>query len=160
MIHLEDIAHFLQRGEEVQIIDNTTHQDITPKVLAQTFLKIATQNKNKDFIVFLFASLIRELQSNLPNFLSRLMQAGIGTELLTAEKLIKIIQDFIDIGEFNIMEQSKYFKNLLSKNTLNKNQIEEWILKNLKENNASIEIFNEIFPKETEKEKEFIYKKK
>ncbi len=58
LIHLEDIADFIQKGEEVKVIDNTTGKDITSKVLAQAFLRLVTKNKSEDFKVFLFSSLI------------------------------------------------------------------------------------------------------
>lgn len=153
MIHLEDIANYLKNGEDLRIIDTSkSNEDITDKVLAQTFLKLATKNKNKDFIIFLFSSLIREIQSNLPKFLYRLMQGGIGTELLTTEKLIKIIQTFIDIGELNIYEQNEYIKKLFSNLSSNQEQIKKLLLNRLKENQGILKAFDGKIESKSEKE--------
>lgn len=151
MIHLEDIANYLKNGEELQIIDTSkNNEDITDKVLAQTFLKLSTKNKNKDFIVFLFSSLIREIQSNLPKFLYRLMQGGIGTELLTSEKLIKMIQTFIDVGELNIYEQNEYIKKLFSNLSSNQEHIKNSLVNMLKENQEILKAFKEITQSKSE----------
>ncbi len=128
-IHLEDIAEFIQNGEEIKAIDNTTGKDITSKVLAQTFLKIITTDKSEDFQVFLLSSLIKEFKSNLPNFLSRLIQGGIGTEFLTIEKLSKIIENFIGKGDLAIQEKEKYLKKLIGGLNLQQENIQKLIKK-------------------------------
>lgn len=156
-IHLEDIAAFLQSGEEIQIIDHNSNLDITAKVIAKTFFKLATQNKNQEFVVFLFSSLIREFQTNLPKFLFRLMQGGIGTEYLTLEKLIKIIQVFIDIGELNIKEHKEYLEQIVSKININKKDLEKKLLEQILNDKDTIKHLKSITEDKLENEKEYIY---
>ncbi len=137
-IHLEDIAEFIQNGEEIKAIDNTTGKDITSKVLAQTFLKIITSDKSEDFQVFLLSSLIKEFKSNLPNFLSRLIQGGIGTEFLTPEKLAKIIENFIGKGDLAIQEKEIYLQKLIGGLNLQQENIQK-LLKKLLNTQKKIE---------------------
>ncbi len=151
-IHLEDIATYIQNGEEIQIIDHNSNIDITAKVIAQTFFKLATQNKNQEFVIFLFSSLIREFQRNLPKFLFRLMQSGIGTEYLSIEKLLKIIQVFIDIGELNIKDQEDYVKQIISYMNFNKKDIESKLLEQIKNHKDTIQHLRNIMKETLQKE--------
>jgi polyhydroxyalkanoate synthesis repressor PhaR len=132
LIHLEDIADFIQKGEEVKVIDNTTGKDITSKVLAQAFLRLVTKNKSEDFKVFLFSSLIREIKENLSNFLIRLIQGGIGTELLNPERLTKIVEEFIGKGDLEIHEKDEYLKKVIYRLNVNQDKLFE-LLKDQKE---------------------------
>ncbi|GIX41893.1 MAG: polyhydroxyalkanoate synthesis repressor PhaR [Leptospiraceae bacterium] len=138
VIHLEDIAEYIKQGEEIKVIDNATGEDITSKVLAQTFLKLVTRNKSEDFKVFLFSSLIREIKENLSNFLVRLIQGGIGTELLSPERLTKIVEEFIGKGDLEIHEKEKYLKEIIIKMNLQQEKILELLSKKLLNENKEI----------------------
>jgi polyhydroxyalkanoate synthesis repressor PhaR len=136
VIHLEDIAEFIQSGEDIKIIDNTSGKDITSKVLAQTFLKLVTKDKSEDFKVFLFSSLIREIKENLSLFLIRLIQGGIGTEFLNTERISKIVEEFIGKGELELHEKEEYLNKVLIQLNFQKDKIQKLLRdKLLKEKN-------------------------
>ncbi|PKL32671.1 MAG: polyhydroxyalkanoate biosynthesis repressor PhaR, partial [Spirochaetae bacterium HGW-Spirochaetae-10] len=92
-VTLDDVARYIREGEEVRVVDNATGEDITVRVLGQTFLRITTEERSAEFGSFLLSSLIREVSQNLSGFLMRLIQGGIGTAWLTPEKLEKIVED-------------------------------------------------------------------
>lgn len=97
-VTLEDVAEVIQAGEEVRIIDNATGEDITPKVLGQTFIKLSVDQQSHEFSAFLLTALIRELGNNLTGFFSRLVQGGIGGSALTEERLQRIVRDLVNKG--------------------------------------------------------------
>lgn len=111
-VTLDDVARYIREGEEVRVVDNATGEDITVRVLGQTFLRITTEERSAEFGSFLLSSLIREVSQNLSGFLMRLIQGGIGTAWLTPEKLEKIVEDLVQRGELEIGEKPD-FVNLL-----------------------------------------------
>ena len=112
-ITLEDVAQCIREGYEVRVIDNITGEDITARVLGQTFLKIFMDNQNLEFSNFLLTALIREVSSNLSDFLARLVQGGIGAASLTVERLEKIVQDLVEHGELQLQEKGHYLDDIL-----------------------------------------------
>lgn len=104
-VTLDDVARFVREGEEVRVIDNSSGEDITVRVLGQTFLKIATEERGVEFGAFLLSSLIREASENLSGLLLRLIQAGVGTSRLTPEHLDRIVADLVRLGEVKLAEQ-------------------------------------------------------
>lgn len=112
-ITLEDVAECIRAGKEVRVVDNLTGEDITAKVLGQTFLKVSLEQQNIDFSTFLLTALIREVSTNLSNLLSRMIQGGIGAATLTREKLEKIVQTMIDQGDLQVSERASYVDHLL-----------------------------------------------
>ncbi len=113
-ITLEDVAEFIKKGNEIRVVDNITGEDITAKVLGQTFLKISTDQQNLEFSIFLLSSLIREVSNNLSGFFSRLVQGGIGAGALTFEKLERIVQSMVEQGDLSVSEKVDYVDRLLS----------------------------------------------
>lgn len=104
-VTLEDVARFVREGEEVRVIDNSSGEDLTVRVLGQTFLKIATEERGVEFGAFFLSSLIREASDNLSGLLLRLIQAGVGTSQLTPEHLERIVADLVRLGEVKLAEQ-------------------------------------------------------
>lgn len=138
-IHLEDIANYLMDGEDIKIIDKSSGKDITSKVLAQTFIKIVTNNKSDDFKKFLFSSLIREVKTDISKFLLRLIQGGIGTELLSIEKITSIVEDFIGKGELKIQEKDQYLNEIASQLNLQKENFKEILVQKLLKSQTYLE---------------------
>tara|TARA_Y100001954_G_scaffold199840_1_gene218172 strand:+ start:2288 stop:2920 length:633 start_codon:yes stop_codon:yes gene_type:complete len=112
-ITLEDVAKCVQDGEEVRVVDNITGEDITTRVLGQTFLKVSTEQQNLEFATFLLSSLIREVSTNVTDFLSRLVQGGIGVANLTRERLEQIVQMMVEKGELQLSEKQDYLTSLM-----------------------------------------------
>ncbi len=123
VINHKHIIEYILQGEELKIIDNETGEDITAQVLSQTFLKMIIENKNQDFQIFLLSSLIREISYNLPGLLIRFLKSGIGMEILTTERILKIIEDFIDKGNLKVYEKQDYINYIHNEIFQNKNQI-------------------------------------
>ncbi|MBI3394614.1 MAG: polyhydroxyalkanoate biosynthesis repressor PhaR, partial [Spirochaetia bacterium] len=111
-ITLEDVAECIRAGKEVRVVDNLTGEDITAKVLGQTFLKVSLEQQNLDFSTFLLTALIREVSTNVSHFLTRMIQGGIGAASLTKEKLDKIVQTMVEQGDLQLSERSSYVDQL------------------------------------------------
>lgn len=123
-ITLDDVAGFIKEGHDVKVFDNMTGEEITARVLGQTFLKVSMERQNQEFNAFLMTVLIREATSNLSGFLLRLIQGGIGSDTLTREKLEKIIQMMVDHGELHLEEKNNYYEEILSQLKDKKDSIE------------------------------------
>jgi len=111
---LEDVALLIKNGEEIKVIDNQTGEDLTARILGQTFLKVSMDQKNIEFSNFLMTALIREVTGNVSEFFARIVQSGIGAAALTAEKLQGIIQAMIEQGDLKLAEKDSYLDELLS----------------------------------------------
>ncbi len=112
-ITLEDVADCIRAGYEVKVVDNISGEDITAKVLGQTFLKIFMENQNLEFSNFLLTALIREVSSNVSDLFSRLIQGGIGAASLTVEKLNKIVQTMVEQGDIQVSDKTNYLDEIL-----------------------------------------------
>ncbi len=112
-ITLEDVAEGIIHGQEIQVIDNITGEDITSRILGQTFLKIIMDLPNRAFSNFLLTALIREVSTNLSDLFARLVQGGIGAKALTLDKLNTIVEAMIDQGHLHISERGHYQDEIL-----------------------------------------------
>ncbi len=112
-ITLDDVADLIKAGNEVRVVDNITGEDITARVLGQTFLKISTDQQNLEFSTFLLTALIREVSSNVSRFFSQMVEGGIGIGQLTLERLEKIVQGMVEHGELNVTEKHNYLDRVL-----------------------------------------------
>ncbi|MCU0824601.1 MAG: polyhydroxyalkanoate synthesis regulator DNA-binding domain-containing protein, partial [Leptospira sp.] len=81
-ITLEDVAKMIINGEEIKVQDNMSGEDITPKILGQTFLKVSLGQRNEDFSNFMLTSLIREAGRDVSGLFERLVLGGIGANYL------------------------------------------------------------------------------
>lgn len=128
-ITLEDVADFIKTGNEVRVVDNITGEDITARVLGQTFLKISTDQQNLEFSIFLLTSLIREVSSNISQFFTQLVEGGIGAGSLTLDRLEKIVQSMVEHGELTLSDKTNYVDTILmqlkKKTTLMQSRVEE-----------------------------------
>ena len=130
-ITLEDVAECIKKGYEVRVVDNLTGEDITARVLGQTFLKIFQDNKNLEFNNFLMTALIREVSSNVSGFLNRLVQGGIGAASLTVDRLEKIVQSMVEQGELGLADQNSYISGLMTQINERKSSIDAQVQEGL-----------------------------
>ena len=107
-ITLEDVAEAVKGGQEIQVVDNISGEDITARILGQTFLKIIMDLPNRAFSNFLLTALIREVSLNLPDLFARLVQGGIGARALTLDKLNTIVESMIDTGVLQLSDRGHY----------------------------------------------------
>ena len=113
-ITLDDVAELIKAGNEVKVIDNMTGEDITARVLGQTFLKISVDHQNLDFSKFLLTALIREVSSNVSRFFSQLVEGGIGIGELTVERLERIVQGMVEHGDLRVEEKPDYVDQIVA----------------------------------------------
>ncbi len=95
-ITLDEVANFIRSGEDIRVIDNISGEDITSKVLGQTFLKLHEPKGagNQPLLNFLLKALIRESNSGFFQLVRKLMFAGIGIAGMSAserESLLKLL---------------------------------------------------------------------
>lgn len=112
-ITLEDVAEAIKNGQEVQVVDNITGEEITSRILGQTFLKIIMDLPNRAFSNFLLTALIREVSMNLPDLFARLVQGGIGAKALTLDKLNTIVESMIDTGVLQLSDRGLYVDEIM-----------------------------------------------
>ncbi|AXX17159.1 polyhydroxyalkanoate synthesis regulator DNA-binding domain-containing protein [Leptospira borgpetersenii] len=142
-ITLEDVADMIINGEEIRVIDNMSGSDITPKILGQTFLKVFLGQRNEEFSNFMLSALIRETGKDISSLFGRLVLGGIGASYLTRDRLEKILQSMISLGELKLEMATEYRDDLLthmaSRASENKLRIQEDLKKIGKELEDSTE---------------------
>lgn len=124
-ITLDDVAELIKTGHEVKVIDNISGDDITARVLGQTFLKISTDYYNMDFSTFLLTALIREVSGNVSSLFTQLVESGIGLGHLTAERLEKIVHSMIEHGDLEVGDRADYLDRILTQIQTGGGQIEQ-----------------------------------
>ncbi len=90
-ITLDDVATLIKSKEEFQIIDNASNEDITNKILAQTFLKINLTGVDDTLNKYLLSTLIRESSENMQLFLQKMILSGIGLANQTKEYIEQMV---------------------------------------------------------------------
>jgi polyhydroxyalkanoate synthesis repressor PhaR len=111
-ITLEDLAEFIKDGHDVQIIDNITGKDITPKILGQVFLKVNLGGVNNEFNVYLLTSLIREGTRNIQELFRKLVQAGLGAAELSRARIETLVDEMVQQGHMAAAEKVDYINDL------------------------------------------------
>jgi polyhydroxyalkanoate synthesis repressor PhaR len=130
-ITLEDVATMILQGEEVRVIDNLSGGDITPKILGQTFLKVSLGQRNEDFSNFMLTALIRETGRDISALFERLVLGGIGSGYLNQDRVEKIIQSMVDLGDLKPHEIGSYRDDLLKNLAIRASEKKDQILKDL-----------------------------
>lgn len=64
LITLKEIASLIQRGENVQVVDNQTGEDLTTLTLAKVFLEQQKANQDHLSVPFLFCEIIKQGENN------------------------------------------------------------------------------------------------
>jgi polyhydroxyalkanoate synthesis repressor PhaR len=130
-ITLEDVAKMILQGEEIRVIDNLSGNDITPKILGQTFLKVSLGQRNEDFSNFMLTALIRETGRDISALFERLVLGGIGSGYLNQERVEKIIQSMVELGDLKSEDFGSYRDDLLKNLAMRASEKKDQILKDL-----------------------------
>ena len=138
-ITLEDVAEMIIAGEEIKVIDNMSGQDITPKILGQTFLKVSLGQRNEEFSNYMLSALIRETGKDIRALFGRLVLGGIGLAYLTKEKMDKILQSMVAVGELRLEEVKSYREDLLTHLAQRASENSEQIQEDLKKVGRELE---------------------
>lgn len=115
IITLKDVAELIKNGEEIQVIDNTTGEDITSKILGQTFLKLNETPENKDLDNFVLKALIQEKISSTQSLVQKLIYAGIGIASIGKDDIERIVSEIIEKGEESQSKQLTNVKDMFNK---------------------------------------------
>jgi len=104
-IKLADIEDLIRQGEEVQVIDNASGEDLTSLTLTQIILE---QQKNQNSLLSrsLLTSLIRAGEDRL-NALQRSFQSSLNFWHQMDEEIKQRIQDLVRQGELTAAEGEK-----------------------------------------------------
>jgi len=130
-ITLDDVAACVKSGRDVRVVDNITGEDITSQVLGQTFLKISSETDNSELSTFVLTALIRDITNSPPNFFSKMIQGGIGSAGLTAERIEDIARMMVESGQLESDAVENYVEELLDQMKQNEERISEKIEKGL-----------------------------
>lgn len=103
-ITLDEIAEYLRSGEEIKVVDNISGEDITSKVLGQTFLRIQEPKGNEPLVNYILTALIRESGGGFVNLVKKLAFAGIGMAGMPAKDRESLFNAIVQLD--NISEQN------------------------------------------------------
>jgi len=136
-ITLPEIAALIAKGDDIQVIDNETGEDLTTITLSQIILE---QEKHKGDLIsvpILLQELIRRGRSSILEFMERSILASVEAISLTKERAEEIVNDLIRKKRLDSSEGERLLQTLLSKAKESKQalqrQIEEGIKKVLAE---------------------------
>lgn len=106
-VTLEHIAELIRKQEEFKVVDNPTSEDITNKILAQTFLKVNLQGVDETLNQYLLSTLIRESSDNMQQFAQKMVLSGIGMANQTKEYIEHVVELVIKDLPFQALNGSK-----------------------------------------------------
>ncbi|MCX7632060.1 MAG: polyhydroxyalkanoate synthesis regulator DNA-binding domain-containing protein [Turneriella sp.] len=116
-ITLEEVAQFVRDGLEIKVIDNTTGEDITRKVLGQTFLKLSEEDHRTNPVLQnqMLKLLIRESKGGVLEVLKKLVLAGVGMAQSTAEERKMLLEMLLNPAAAQEQQQLAILKELAEK---------------------------------------------
>lgn len=99
-ITLEEVAKIIRSGEDIKVIDNITQEDITSKILGQTFLKLSEPQSSQNPSVqnYLLKMLIRESKGGLIDLLKKFLLVGVGMTQTTPEERKTLFEGIVNSG--------------------------------------------------------------
>jgi len=122
-ITLFQLADLIQQGEEFQVIDHRTGQDLTSLTLVRVLL--GQEKDDKKFFSTLLRELIKKRDSSLVR-LSEMNQAGhLSSTPLSVERLRKSISQLIEGKKISQTEGSKLLESLPVSSYQNKDVLEK-----------------------------------
>jgi polyhydroxyalkanoate synthesis repressor PhaR len=116
-ITLEEVAQYVRDGIDIKVIDNTNGEDITRKVLGQTFLKLNDNDRIANPVLQnqMLKLLIRESKGGVLEVLKKLVLAGVGMTQSTAEERRTLLEMLLNPSEAHEQEQRAFLKGLADK---------------------------------------------
>ena len=130
-ITLTGVASIIATGEEVQVIDNRTGDDITHMVLAQIILLQQKQGQNLTNKPGLFHELIKKGTISVIDFLEKPVGGSLELISLTEEKIRKIIKKLTKMGQVSKNQKDYLLNTLLTRTKESKNILEAFIKKTI-----------------------------
>ena len=168
-INLEEVAELLRAGENIRVIDNISGEDITSKVLGQTFLKLneSSSVKNDQFLNYVLTLLIRESEGGFINLVKKLLFTGLGVSRMTGTERSQLLNAVkANAADGSKDNQDKFLEDLAKKGQQEADKIWEGLIEftdnvrgnvessiknaveKLESNQAIDDFVKKVFPKE------------
>ncbi|MEA1912594.1 MAG: polyhydroxyalkanoate synthesis regulator DNA-binding domain-containing protein [candidate division WOR-3 bacterium] len=126
-INLSAVADMILAGEDVQVTDNRTGNDITTTVLAQIILEQQKQKQNLSSVPGLLRELIKKGTGSVFDLLEKPVFGPLGLISLTEEKARQIIGRLVKMGKVSTDEEDNLLKGLLTKTGESRRMLESFI---------------------------------
>ncbi|MCB1146025.1 MAG: polyhydroxyalkanoate synthesis regulator DNA-binding domain-containing protein [Leptospiraceae bacterium] len=94
-VTLDEVAEFIRSGDEIKVIDNSSGEDITSRVLGQTFLKLHEANDSRGdepLTKYMLTALIRESDKGILEVVKKLLFAGIGFTKMSRSEMENLLR--------------------------------------------------------------------
>ncbi len=129
-VKLGDIAYRVRQGEEIQVVDNVSGEDITVSILEQIIFQQESRNWRAipEYARALHDS-IRIGGGVMTSFLRKTILSGLGAFLVTKESVEKLVDELTRRGELSREEAPGFLKDMLNRAEQNSRKIEEEIRK-------------------------------
>lgn len=114
-INLSTVADMILAGEELQVIDNRTGNDITTTVLAQTILEQQRRIQNPSSTSGLLHELMKRGSDSILEFLEKPVLGSLELISLTEEKTKDIIGRFVKKKRLSKKEKDNLLKGILAR---------------------------------------------
>jgi polyhydroxyalkanoate synthesis repressor PhaR len=116
-ITLDEVAQYVRDGIDIKVIDNTNGEDITRKVLGQTFLKLNDNDHIANPVLQnqMLKLLIRESKGGVLEVLKKLVLAGVGMTQSTSDERKTLLEMMLNPSEAHEQEQRAFLKGLADK---------------------------------------------
>jgi len=114
-VTLDEVAELVRDGRKVRVLDNQSGEDITVKVLGQSFLATVSSWPDRMKSLELLRSLIREGGDSSMEILKKTVLASLGAFEVTRQKAEEIIDSLIQKGEIAKSKRSEAIIEMLDK---------------------------------------------
>ena len=116
-ITLDEVARYVREGIDLKVVDNASGEDITSKVLGQTFLKLNDADRTLNPILQnqMLKLLIRESKSGVIDLLKKLVLAGVGMTQATADERKTLLEMILNPSQAFEQQQQAFLKSLAEK---------------------------------------------
>ena len=136
-VSLESIASLVRAGEEIQVIDNESGEDITTLVLSQI---LREQERKESFLSqSLLTSLIRRGSGGLKQ-LRKSFQASLKALQVLEDEIQENIEGLVERGEITLAEAQDLREELLARARQNQATLEERILEEIQASLIRIDV--------------------
>jgi len=126
-ITLAEVATLIAGGDEIQVIDNNTGEDLTTITLAQIILEQEKDKSELKSIPILLQELIKKGRSSILEFIEKSLFASIETVSLTKKRAEEIVRDLVKKRKLEKSEAQRICDMLLSKAKESKHALQELI---------------------------------
>ena len=124
MITLQEFADLVREGWEVQVLDQTTGEDITDITLGQALLELIKDRKEAGTVPLLLRELIKAGRSSIIEFIKNSLIASVEAIALTEKRARQLVRELVDTGRISQVE-AKELSDLLVEITRERNQVLE-----------------------------------